>query len=553
MTGTKRTRAVPAPLRCGRAARPEHATELRVKLADWMRSVDLADGVADRVVSATYEAMANAVDHAYPDGHPGEFVLSAAIEDDDLVVRVADRGRWRAPTAEPGTRGRGLVLLRGLSDKVSIVATESGTTVEMRWPLLDERPDPGGAEDQLRRIESVTDSALAELDPERLPQQLLQRVREVLAADTVAVLLHDRPAGQLYVAGSVGVEWEVPRGVRILVGEGLAGRVAATRRPAVQDTAEEPPAPDALPWEQGLRALLGVPMQAAGDLIGVLHVGSRAARDNTARDIQLLQLVADRIALVTQEQLSRPERAAVTALQRSLLPARLPPVPGLEFDARYIPGALSGVGGDWYDVLDLPEERVGVVIGDVAGHGLPAAVVMGRLRSALRAYALDSDDPAEVLSKLDRKAVHFEAGEMATVAYAVIDLPGHTMRLSLAGHPPPVLSVPGESPCFVPARIDPPIGFGLRTRARRSAATDLPADSTLCLYTDGLVERRGEAIDDNLDRLSKIVPASLPVQQSCRAVMRAFVGVEPPEDDIALVVAHRVGEPRATRSGFRHE
>ncbi|MGM1064564.1 SpoIIE family protein phosphatase [Saccharothrix sp. Mg75] len=138
-------------------------------------------------------------------------------------------------------------------------------------------------------------------------------------------------------------------------------------------------------------------------------------------DIDLLQLPADRPATAAHLHRSRSELATATLLQNSLLPGLLPTVPAWEFAARYVPGAENGVGGDWYDVFEPPDERIGVVIGDVVGSGVPAAIVMGRLRSALHAYALEFPDPAEVSDKLDRKAGHFEAHITATVAHAVID------------------------------------------------------------------------------------------------------------------------------------
>src|SRR5262249_17416928 len=138
----------------------------------------------------------------------------------------------------------------------------------------------------------------------------------------------------------------------------------------------------------------------------------------------------------TQARLSRLDRAAAIALQRSLLPGRLPAVPGLDVAARYVPGAEVGVGGDWYDLFALPSGHVGGVLGDGAAPWLRAAVVMCRIRSALRASALETADPADVLSRLDRKVQLFEPDAMATVAYAVLD-PSHTsMQVSSAGHLP---------------------------------------------------------------------------------------------------------------------
>ncbi|MFC7484770.1 PP2C family protein-serine/threonine phosphatase [Luedemannella flava] len=183
------------------------------------------------------------------------------------------------------------------------------------------------------------------------------------------------------------------------------------------------------------------------------------------------------------------------ALQRSLLPARHLAMTGLEVAARYVPGAREGVGGDWYDLFALPSGHVGVVIGDVAGHGLRAAVVMGRIRSALRAYALESNDPADVLYRLDRKIGVFEPGAMATAVYAVIEPDLSALRLSLAGHPPPILAVPGT-----PARVldlAPDLPLGVRMHApRRSTELPLCTGELMLFYTDGLIERRSQPLGE---------------------------------------------------------
>ena len=119
-------------------------------------------------------------------------------------------------------------------------------------------------------------------------------------------------------------------------------------------------------------------------------------------------------------------------------------MPDLEFASRYVPGEGGQVGGDWYDVFELPSARLCVVVGDVVGRGLTAAVTMGRLRSVLRAYALQSDDPAEILRKVDRSVRHFEPDVMATALCAMVEPPYDEVVLSSAGHPPPVLARPGR-------------------------------------------------------------------------------------------------------------
>jgi hypothetical protein len=153
----------------------------------------------------------------------------------------------------------------------------------------------------------------------------------------------------------------------------------------------------------------------SGAVMGVLHVGTLSPRRFSGEDSGLLQLVADRVALAVHARVSRVERTAATVLQRSLLPAKLPDVAGFEFAARYIRGGDGEVGGDWYDVFGLPSGSLGIVVGDVVGRGLAAAVAMGRLRSALRAYAVDCHDPAELLGKLDRQVRQFEPEVMAIV------------------------------------------------------------------------------------------------------------------------------------------
>ncbi|MCR3753772.1 PP2C family protein-serine/threonine phosphatase [Lentzea californiensis] len=394
--------------------------------------------------------------------------------------------------------------------------------------------ESSGSSIRLRVLDAVTDGALKEFDLDKLLGNLLERTRELFEVDTVTVLLVDRGGTQLVARATSGLEEEVFQGVRVPVGKGFAGRVAQFREPLQIEHVDESTVVNPLLWEHGLRVLLGVPMIAEGELTGVVHVGSATARRFTDEEIEALQLVADRLAVAVYVDRTRSERAAAAMLQESLLPARLPSTEGWELAARYVPGAESGVGGDWYDVFELPGGRMGVVIGDVAGNGLRAAVVMGRLRSALRAYALEYPDPAEVLRKLDRKASHFEHDTMATVAYAVIDTAAHRMSLAVAGHLPPVLAVPGEEARFAGVHVDPPIGFDLGITGRRSLDVELPRGTVVVLYTDGLVERRGQDLDAGLELLRQAVAPMSP-EALCGQVMATMVGDKPATDDIALV------------------
>ncbi len=249
--------------------------------------------------------------------------------------------------------------------------------------------------------------------------------------------------------------------------------------------------------------------------------------------------------------MSQDNALAAVALQRSLMPTALPAVPGLGLAARYVAGSGT-VGGDWYDVFVVPDGRLGVVVGDVAGSGLEAAVIMGRMRSALRAYVLDAADPASALRLLDRKMQYFEPDAMATVLYGLYTPGTGEFTVSSAGHLPPVLAAPGEQAGPLALSPDPPIGTA-DDPLRRSATVLVPPGALLCCFTDGLVERRGQVLDQGIGKLAatlgKQVAAGLPgttepaAETTCAQVMRALVGNAPAQDDIALLVLSRHDTP----------
>ena len=391
--------------------------------------------------------------------------------------------------------------------------------------------------ERLRRIDAVTDAALAHLGVEDLLVELLDRVRDLLEADTAAVLLLDQSSQYLVATAARGIEEEIQQGVRIPLGKGFAGRIAAEKQPVILDRVDHANVLNPLLRERGICSLLGVPLVAEGQVIGVLHVGTLTERRFTEVDQNLLQLVGDRIALATRARMGQQERAAATALQRSLLPALLPQVPEIEFAARYVPGDGGGVGGDWYDVFELPSSRLCVVVGDVVGKGLSAAVTMGRLRSALRVCALHSHGPAEVLGELDRQMQHFEPGLMATALCAIFEPPYDSVSLSSAGHPPPVAARPGRDGEIVEIPADLPLGVD-PARPRRTSTTSLPPGHGLLLYTDGLIERRGVSLDVGLDRLSRTVRPG-EADAVCATVMSELVGSDVPVDDIAVLMMYR--------------
>jgi phosphoserine phosphatase RsbU/P len=392
------------------------------------------------------------------------------------------------------------------------------------------------AERRLRDIQSITDAELHRLDDAELLTELVSRTREILHADTAAVLLLDYTSGYLTATAAAGLEEEVRQGVRIPVGRGFAGRIAAQQRPVILDRVDHTTVLNPILYAKGIESLMGVPLVAGGRVLGVMHVGSLTPRMFTAEDTSLLQLAADRAAAAVQSMTARTDRAAAVAMQRGLLPSALPDLGAAEIAARLIPGQ-GVIGGDWYDVFKLPSGELGLVIGDVAGSGLQAAVIMGRLRSALRAYALESADPAWVLSMLDRNVQHFEPDALATVMYAVVEPGLDRAHVSSAGHLPPAITMPGSTARL--ADIPPDLMIGVAPAAGRHTTTvKLPPGTLLCLCTDGLVERRGTPLDESLAQLCQVLPATS-AELAAAEVMQAMVGSEPAQDDIALLIFRR--------------
>lgn len=197
------------------------------------------------------------------------------------------------------------------------------------------------------------------------------------------------------------------------------------------------------------------------------------------------------------------ERRRAEVLEKSFVPERLPDIPGVRLAARFVPGGAGvEVGGDWYDVLENADGRIGLVIGDVAGRGVQAAALMAQLRNALRAYLFESHPPAAALERLNRLAWTLDQSVMATLVYLVFDPRSGRVRLANAGHLPPLHVRPDGSALYLDRGRSLPVGVRPAT-AYEEAEYEAGPGSTLLLYTDGLVERRGVSLDDSLARLAR--------------------------------------------------
>ena len=297
----------------------------------------------------------------------------------------------------------------------------------------------------------------------------------------------------------------------------------------------DPDQPDA-PLEQWVE----VPMVIDGKTGGALRLGLASGRVFSSAERSLLYDAGDRAALaIRRAQLHEQEHRIAVELQRGLLPKELPEIDGITLAAHYeAAGVGAEVGGDWYDAFVLPGGRLGVVVGDVAGRGIPVASAMGQLRSVTRAFAVADDGrrtPADVLTRLNRHQLALAQDEMFTVLYATIHPRGGSISWASAGHPPPLLRAPGGETRF----LDGGEGLmGFEELVYEDFQASIGERSILVFYTDGLIERRGESLEVGLQRLANAVrsgseePGAL-----CRQVLEEVLPAGGNlQDDVTAVV-----------------
>jgi anti-sigma regulatory factor (Ser/Thr protein kinase)/putative methionine-R-sulfoxide reductase with GAF domain len=406
--------------------------------------------------------------------------------------------------------------------------------------------------EQVEILGALSDPALSEIGLDELLDEVLVRVQQALDVDTVAILLYDPDVHQLVARAAKGIEEEVEQGVRLPLGRGFAGRIAAERVAIAIADVDHADILNPILREKRIRSLLGLPLVVEGDLIGVLHVGSLVPRIFGERDLAVLQVAAARVAPGIERArlyaaLEREHRVAVM-LQRSLLPQELAGVVGVGVAARYLP-ARDGVGGDWYDVIQLPHGLVGVAIGDVVGHGIRAAALMGEVRFALHAYALEGHPPGRTLELVDRYVQTMRQHPMATAAYAVFDSETGSLRIATAGHVPPMIVGPTRAVVLDLAPGAPLGAFPYGSCPEHELT--LASGEMILMYTDGLVERRGSALARGIENLLAVVRTGDTAEQACRNAMEALIPPEGLEDDAAMLVLHSLPVPAQLRLQLR--
>jgi PAS domain S-box-containing protein len=451
-----------------------------------------------------------------------------------------DGTRFPAESTVSKVDVRGDILVAGFIRDV----TDRRRQQQEREELLREQAARAEAErvaELVSGMQLLVDAALAHRTLEDIVSDLVTRVRTVLDADAASIFLAEDRG--LTLAAAAGGATPAPRAEPQPFGDGFAGRVASRREPMLLQDPEPAELPYAELEDLKIDSVIGLPLLAEGEVTGVLIVCAAAPRHFSADDVSLLRLAADRVALaVDHARVYEREHRIAETLQRSLLPERLPQLPGLSVAARYLPAAAEAeVGGDWYDVLPTPSGGVGLVMGDVAGKGLAAASMVGRLRSALRAYALEGHAPSRVVEQLNRLIwTEEEESQMATLIYLVVDPVAEELRWVNAGHPPPLLLSDGGPPEFLTGGSSVPLGV-LPFPEFEEASTRIDQGATVVLYTDGLVERPGEHLDSGLQRLASVVdPPPLDPQELCDRVLRELVPDGGAPDDVALLTLHTI-------------
>jgi PAS domain S-box-containing protein len=329
-----------------------------------------------------------------------------------------------------------------------------------------------------------------------------------------------------------------PWGEAVIAG---APVVSTTVTPALaEDLARAAAGPTPAPPTLDVRSIVSVPLFGPqGPMGAVSFACGSSGRRYRSDDVPLAEELARRVAPAVENALRfEQERATALTLQRSLLPERLPDLPEAELAARYLPGSAElEIGGDWYDVLALAGGRLLVAIGDVVGHGIRAASSMGKIRNALHFCALEGMSPSAILHRLNDHFCGLDDADMATLLVLVYDPRRELVHFSSAGHPPPLVQRPGHDPEYLPGGRGAPLCASDRARFPEMEAS-LPPGSLMVLYTDGLVERRGESLDIGLRRLADALHnAPEKVEELADHLLTTLVGDVAPGDDVALLAA----------------
>jgi len=384
----------------------------------------------------------------------------------------------------------------------------------------------------LRRLQEVADAAIAvqgHLDR----TELLERSLSVIAAEAGALLVQSPGGAPPSIAAVRGLEG-VSASTRIEE-SGVTAEVLYADAPLVVERVVDGDS-STLGSRAGVCSLVAVPLEADGRRLGALVATSPLVGRFSEEQARILALAGERCARALANAAAyERERRTAAALQAGLLPQGIPALRHGQIAVRYLP-ALGGpaIGGDWYDVIPLPDGRLGLAIGDVTGHGAEAAILMGQLRTALRAYALEGSAPEKVLSRVNALALSLSDDAMATLIYVVLDASLTNGSFVNAGHPPPV-RIGAEGATQLAAQSSPPVGAAVASTFAEQAF-ELQAGDALCLYSDGLVEERGADFPEREQALLEALGTPAAAEVLCERALAALRPHGAADDDVALLV-----------------
>ncbi|CAL9363243.1 SpoIIE family protein phosphatase [Streptomyces sp. enrichment culture] len=444
-----------------------------------------------------------------------------------VAVSVVDITDQRRANAEAETARRRIALIADASARIGTTLDLDRTAGELADVAVPELAD-AAAVDLLDAVARGRRSVLGPAEP------ALMRALAVRWIDTSDVLPAADPPGRV-------IRYAPDRLITECVRTGLPVMVAQVKDEDLLRIARSPEAAEILA-RAGVHSYLAVPLIARGEVLGAIDlIRTRNPRPFDEDDLLLARELASRAAVqIDNARWYQNARDTALTLQRSLLPSHPSVTGGLEVASRYQPaGATSEVGGDWFDVIPLDDDRTALVVGDVMGSGIPAAATMGRLRTATHTLASLGLDPAVLLAHLNRITVELDEA-IATCVYAVHDPRERRCVIANAGHLPPVRIRAGRTPELLDLPTGVPLGVG--GVAFSTTMVDLEPGDRLVLYTDGLVETRRDPLDARLDRLLALLdtPADS-LDEVCELLLRTLH--EPDNfDDVALLIA-RVTAP----------
>jgi len=405
--------------------------------------------------------------------------------------------------------------------------------VQSELDLRAARDDARRSSELLTRLQALTDAVGAARGLDALLDDLVAACVAAFGADLAVIDLLDG-SGRLLRRAARGLAAE-GSSAAFQLGEGFAGRVATREQTiAVRDLRTVESANGLR--SSSVRSLLAAPLIVDARVRGAIYIGADVAGAYGEQDRQLLALAAERLAAaIARAGAYERDHLVAQTLVAALQPARLPTVPGVRLAARYLP-AERGLGGDWYDVFRLPAGSLGVAIGDVVGHGIAVAAEAVRLRNALVGAVLEGCSPTEVVAALNRHAAVHPGAYASTLVYLELDAVSRRVRWASAGHLPGVVASGGEGERLGLAG-GPPLGVA-PSDAWPGGDRTLAPGSRIVLFTDGLIERRAEPLDEGIDRIVAAAATAPDLERLCETALAQAPG--PRFDDLALIALELV-------------